>query len=512
MMNAASMKRGRGLSMRPILPTILCFAAATAEVFYVDPKLGRDHGRCGNGPLEGACKSLRYTKDTLVRSSTASGGVEVRLAAGLHPLDGRPLVFSPEDSGSPDAPIRYVGPASEEAVLSGAVEVSPASWALVSDSDPTLFQSTLPVSDTVYFHQLFVNGTRRDRSRSATFAYDEAASDGSYLEVSDSVLAALPDLSDLDGVYCVTYESWTASYHEISHVDLDARRLYLAQSFNSEWAAASGNRFYIDGAARTEGHDVAGNFHYDRANRLLTYRTADDAETAAFASGTAAVSYPQLIEVLVAEGTPDDTVHDLLFQNLVVEGAAVDMSDCLSGSCDGQSASFLSTAAVRVASAVNVAFEGITVRGVGGYGVWFSTACDNVTLSRSHLHDLGAGGARLGPAASGVEPDVNAQNRGSGISDCVIEDGGLWFEMGCGVLAQQVNGAIIEHNTISNFGCKFISFFAHRACLHNSNNPFRLLDRHGDQRGLDLGVRGDIRVRQPRGVQRHQLHWQRHSE
>ena len=174
------------------------------------------------------------------RSADPSSPVEVRLAAGTHRLDA-PLTFSAEDSGqSANAPIRYVGPDGEgedfgEAVLSGAVEVSPSSWTLVSPgSDPTLFQAVLP-TDTVYFHQLFVNGTLRTRSQTDTFAYTEAASDGSYLEVSASVFAQLPDLSDLDGVYCVCYESWTASFHEISRVDAETRRLYLAQPFNEEW-------------------------------------------------------------------------------------------------------------------------------------------------------------------------------------------------------------------------------------------------------------------------------------
>ena len=76
---------------------------------------------------------------------------------------------------------------------------------------------------------------------------------------------------------------------------------------------------------------MVGNFAYDRQSRLLTYRAVDDQEMASFAGKSASVAVPQLVEVLVVEGA-----GDLLFQNIVVEGAAVDMSACLAGACDAQ--------------------------------------------------------------------------------------------------------------------------------------------------------------------------------
>ena len=56
-----------------------------------------------------------------------------------------------------------------------------------------------------------------------------------------------------------------------------------------------------------------------------------------------------------------------------------------------------------------------------------------------------------------MEPDEALQNRASRVTDCVIENGGLWFEEGCGVLAQQVTAASIEHNAIRHFGYTGVS-------------------------------------------------------
>ena len=58
---------------------------------------------------------------------------------------------------------------------------------------------------------------------------------------------------------------------------------------------------------------------------------------------------PQVTELVSVQGNASagQMVKNLHFSNIDFRHAAVDVSDCFSGSCDAQSADFLTTAAVH---------------------------------------------------------------------------------------------------------------------------------------------------------------------
>ena len=67
---------------------------------------------------------------------------------------------------------------------------------------------------------------------------------------------------------CQTYESWTASLHPVTGVDLAAMTISLATPFNTAWAGgASGNRFYLQNMI--EALDEPGEFYFDRTSNVL---------------------------------------------------------------------------------------------------------------------------------------------------------------------------------------------------------------------------------------------------
>jgi hypothetical protein len=93
------------------------------------------------------------------------------------------------------------------------------------------------------------------------------------------------------------------------------------------------------------------------------------------------------------------------------------------GTCDGQSADFLTDAAVHLTNVSRVTLRNITVQRTGSYAVWFDVASRDSQLEHSTLVDLGAGGVRVGPASGGVPPP-GAEAVRVVITDNVIEDGG----------------------------------------------------------------------------------------
>ena len=74
-----------------------------------------------------------------------------------------------------------------------------------------------------------------------------------------------------------------------------------------------------------------------------------------------------------------------------------------------------------------------------------------------HMYDLGAGAVRVGPSASGVESNVAQRNVGTVVTNSVLEQGGAYYQEGCGVLAGQVVGLNVSHNIIRNFSYTGVS-------------------------------------------------------
>ncbi len=67
------------------------------------------------------------------------------------------------------------------------------------------------------------------------------------------------------------------------------------------------------------------------------------------------------------------------------------------------------------------------------------------------MHDLGAGGVRVGQPISGPAPVPAALVNNIVLSNSTLEDGGYITEAGCGVLLQQATNSSLVHNEIRNF-------------------------------------------------------------
>ena len=73
--------------------------------------------------------------------------------------------------------------------------------------------------------------------------------------------------------------------------------------------------------------------------------------------GADAVVLAQTIELLRINGTRTQAVSGVTWSNIAFEYSAVETALCFSSGCDGQSADFLSTAAVHRTYASGIVFE-----------------------------------------------------------------------------------------------------------------------------------------------------------
>lgn len=402
------------------------------------------------------------------RAAGCSNGATVLVEAGRYFLN-ETLSFGRQDSGCSYA--AAPGVAAEDVVVSGGTPVPASSWRLArpgtghpmlrSGAGPSVWQATLPIG-TPFFRQMWANGMRQTLARTATTAYVDASKSGRWLSYSAGAMPASVPASGPHNpadVTVVTYESWTASVHPLGAggIDINSRNVSLATPFNTQWAGgASGKRFYVQGMK--EAMDTAGEFYYDRESRVLSWMPPDGVDPS-----SADIIIPRL-EVLinvtgdvVTDPTAPVLVDSLSIANLTFAHSTVETASCFSGGCDGQSATFLTTAALLFKGVSGCSLEGVRVAHVGGYGVWLHEWTHNCTISRMHATDLGAGGVRFGVGQSGVEPTPLKQATGNLLTDSTLLDGGHWYQEGCGVLAQQVKDTAIVHNEIGNFSYTGVS-------------------------------------------------------
>eukprot|EP01105_Mastigella_eilhardi_P020956 TRINITY_DN5032_c0_g1_i1.p1 TRINITY_DN5032_c0_g1~~TRINITY_DN5032_c0_g1_i1.p1 ORF type:complete len:504 (+),score=81.35 TRINITY_DN5032_c0_g1_i1:660-2171(+) len=222
----------------------------------------------------------------------------------------------------------------------------------------------------------------------------------------------------------------------------------LKNPFNCKYGRDSGGqRFFFQNIF--EALDSPGEFYYDRESRVLYYVAMDGEDDMNKLDCVVA----QHTYLLHGSGVPTSTsyVEYVHFIDVTFEYAEVEADPCFDSYCNSQSASFLTTAAVHLYWCRNWLLSHVVIAHVGGYGVWLQQGVFDSIVEYSHIFDLGAGGVRVGPPASGVESRTAWRVVSNTITDCVIEDGGYYYKMGVGVFAQQVQSLTVQHNEIYKF-------------------------------------------------------------
>jgi len=432
------------------------FADSQGIKLYVAPNgndawsgtLAKPNSAGTDGPfatIAGACDAIRHLK----ASKGLQEPVTVSVREGTYRVS-EPIVFSPEDSGTEQAPITYAAYRDEKPIISGGRVIT--GWKKEGD----LWTVELPdvKAGTWQFGALWVNGERRTLARTPNNDYFYTAGKASPIkdpatgkEVSRENIAFkfkpgdVKAWDDLNDVFVVVYHAWETSIHRIASVDTENNIVTFtgpaAWSFE-QWG--KDQRYYV--ANLREALDAPGEWYLDRKTGVLYYRAMEGEDLA-----KAEIVAPVATQLVLLKGDPANGkfVEHLHFKGL--RFMHTDWGISPQGQSDPQAA-YSIPGAFHGIGARFCSVEQCRICHVGTYAVWFALGCQHNRIVQNRMHDLGAGGVRIGEGAS---PETEAQAASHNLIDNnFIHDGGKIFRAAVGVWIGRSSFNTVSHNEVSD--------------------------------------------------------------
>ncbi len=454
-----------------VMVAVLALAAfsAVAETLtlHVSPKgsdawSGRLDAPSPDGS-DGPLATLTGARDTLRKLKQQTGGlpgpVRVLVHAGEYFI-AEPIVFTPEDSGTLEAPIAYeAAPDESHPVVHSGRTIT--GWTV----DNGRWVADLPdvASGKWDFGALWVNGERRMPARTPNAAhpfgdYPESADyfhmdgaamvpDGKGGETKSSSILKFRDgdlkpWAGLDDAVFVVFHSWETSLHRVKAFDADKHTVEFTGG--APWPFTAWNadqRYYVENLL--EGLDQPGEWCL-RHKEGKVYYMPMPGET----PENTTIIAPVARQLVLLQGKPVEGafVDHLTFRGLDFRYAEETIGPL--GHADGQAESTL-PASFECTGARNCVIEDCFIGHVGNYGVWFRTGCQYNVLRRCELCDLGGGAVRMGEC--GDAKSDNEVSGGNTVDNCFLHEGGLIYRGAIGVWIGRSSNNKVTHNEVCDF-------------------------------------------------------------
>lgn len=362
-----------------------------------------------------------------------------------------PLVLTPADSGTAEAPVRWIAYPTELPVLSGGrrpvVKVQGEDW-VVQLPDERRRIRTLNVGGELRlpsrwpkegFHQIagLAGADPRWHYRVPATRFEYGADQFD------------PAWSNLAEAEVVVLHFWVAGHYGLADVDAERRQIVLDRPSMRRLTEAHGpepGRYYLLNVAEKL---APGEFFHDRAKGELRYRPRPG-ETL----GHTELIVPHLEQVVRFEGKPEagQWVEHVEFNGLAFADSLYDLGSDHAG--DVQAAHSV-PGAVFLRGARSCAIRNCHFRLLGGYGLELGEGCRDIRIEGNELAELAAGGIRQNGGDADSDPAL--RTGGNQIIDNHLHRLGRVFHGGVGILSQHADQTTIAHNHVHDLYYSAIS-------------------------------------------------------
>jgi hypothetical protein len=436
-----------------VLSVILTLApGARGDTLYVSTagragwsgSLDAHNAEGSDGPLPSVTAARDRIRD--LRRSGRQGPMTVLVRGGTYRLE-EPIVLTPEDSGTPEAPLTIAAYPGELPVLSGGQPIT--GWKWVKDrvwSAPT----------SASFHQLFVDGRRAQRARIPRMGFYRntglSSIDRPFVLKyrGDDIRASWAERGDVEVVILL---AWNDKRFPIAKVDTANHTAELVG-----YAFQSGReidaRYFIENVP--EGLWGPGDWYLDKKNGMVSYIPMPGEDPT-----QVEIIAPRLTQLVRIEGNPAEhqLVRNVTFRNLDFRHAdwTLDPGGYLS-----QQAGVIVPAAFEAVGAEAIAVEHCRFTQIGIYALEFGRGTKHNRIVGNAIFDVGAGGVKLGlpihvpsvaqgPAIERFQrllADEALASHSNVIADNEMHDLGLVYPGAVGIWMGQTSKNTVAHNHV----------------------------------------------------------------